>query len=1812
MPKALTQAIQTQIDDRDVKITFVLKVDNITQTSYLLNWDVSYDVKFGSATGVFTLDNNDGRFGEAGNEKIQVGDTVELIEKFTGDSTEFKRFYGVVEQRSITKEAGRRVIILNCLDYVSKLQHLDIDLVCEGTRVEVEDELLSPVYLDPPNDMLAQLFNFQNDSIATQPIPLIRFRDKNHTNNVDTLFDGFECYSSDTEILTEDGWKLLKNIVENKEKIKIPTLNPEKNIVEYHYPEKYIKYKYNKKIFHQKGKRVDLMVTDNHKLWGKTGKNKCKFYEAKYCPRYIEYRKDFPYEGKEKEYFILPEYSNTFTVKECKNRRFFGGVFGKSKSYINKFLKSSQKIKMDDWLRFFGIWLAEGWLTKNYTKNYKQNKYNFIHISQNDGEKRKIIEKWISKINNKYEYKLSKKNPINGTFRFCDIQLAQYLKQFGKCYDKFIPQKIKQLSKRQLKILLDSMMLGDGSFKNGEGKGYKTSSIKLANDVFEIALKCGYCPTMTTSFDKRYKSYNYYISLAKRKFTLSNHIKDKREWINYNDYVYCVTVPNHIIYVRRNGKGCWCGNCYYDVGQLKLGAVLNVRDNYDVIATYNYYVKGVYAEDVIEDILIEEDGYCYSNDTEVLTEDGWKLFKDIVENKEKIKIATLNPEKNIVEYHYPVDYIKQKYTNRILYENGRRIDFKVTKNHNVWARQLSTWKKYNKKDNYNFRFYKAYELPLHIEYRKDFPYEGLEKKYFELSEYNSSFSKIDYRSKKESIYNINKPKLKIKMDDWLRFFGIWIAEGWVDKVEKDSNIYGKIHISQYLTWKQKIMNKWLKSFGFKYKYRNNEFIIYNVQLATYLSQFGKSHDKYIPKELLNLSKRQLNILLEALMLGDGKLSQTTKSYGTASKKLADNVQELALKCGYASNLLFNEEGYSVTLAKRNNSMPNQGKNNNRKWVDYNGYVYCLTVPNHLMYIRRNGKGCWSGNSNFLFGETSAQNVIDNHLTTTLNAEDGVTSEDLTVADPGTYIIETTLSADHGGGGTTLALTDASGFPPDGVGSGTASVNGDTFTYTGKSGNTLTGVSGLGKHNSGDYCEYSLSYPAGQVWLTSYNNITTTLAAGDFTLPSSSTFRYFDKRYGRLFLDSAISISETVTCDTNYSFKTLQASAIELNRITFRKREVANRFAAIQKVREYLPPNYIIRTQGDNKIWASYVEQKTTADYTLNLITSSNYLEDEDLYTRVTMWAKNKQPTNIMFGDDIDYSSDEEDSYTGTATKAELSYFGRFRSGELSDWAKGQLQEAKSLHTSETERIIKWVRRKYIRKLYGGQKDGAYYVFGTPISGKIGKIILDDITPTVYINGVPIDNKLHQMVAMPLKIKMTTKTIVEGGGKSKSVSSHTYYYYKVYFPHGSIHPKKPIYLYDAQGILRHTIGRRNANMNYRKGIWNIPGIKRNDVAEILSTASYWVMYSAKKLKIKYDDVIFLIHRSLIPAPETVTVTATFEYWAIAITLRDIDAVVDGNRDTQLQAEFFGEPVSGFHLATIDLGSTYTIQAIDIIGGFYKPDEFRKFDVGFYVTMQYSTDDVSYYAISDKTDNFRVTGGEAVSFEEEDLGIGFQARYLKFTLNEVDRIEYGRGRWVVAITEISVYTDIIIESEATLIPTTTLTQAVSDTDTEIYVLNTAGFTEPTSGTATAYIGKDSDKSFTYTGIQSGNTFTGCTVESGISGAIGDYVTQSIEGDTTLYDNDGLLPQLGDRVYKKILISDRNLYLQSELDDLAKAYLKEFYKNHNKIRVNVLYSPYLHVGQTVSLTDSYNGITNERYFIDAVSDRNGYFSITLAKYP
>ena len=360
-----------------------------------------------------------------------------------------------------------------------------------------------------------------------------------------------ECYSSDTEVLTKDGWKYFNNI----EKIdEIVTLN-KKGELEYQYPSEIINYHYSGKMYHFKNtKMLDLCVTPGHNLYIADNLNqrdqrlsytKYKLKKAEECfgKRY-RLKRDAIWHGIEQKEFVLPLSS------------------GKG---IENILSP---ISMDLWLEFLGYYISEGH-SHIGKKNYE------VNISQSP-----LIESWdnFEKIKicfSKLPFKSKFNN--NHSFRIYSKQLTEYLKDnYGStAIKKHIPKEIKQLSSRQLNILLDALILGDGHISKGrktEQRSYSTISKNLADDVLEILLKTNQSGNIGIVDARGEKAPNgitrhikYVIGIHTIQLhpyvNLSPPKQCKDEWINYEGEVGCVTVPNGIIYVRRNGKLLWCGNC---------------------------------------------------------------------------------------------------------------------------------------------------------------------------------------------------------------------------------------------------------------------------------------------------------------------------------------------------------------------------------------------------------------------------------------------------------------------------------------------------------------------------------------------------------------------------------------------------------------------------------------------------------------------------------------------------------------------------------------------------------------------------------------------------------------------------------------------------------------------------------------------------------------------------------------------------------------------------------------------------------------------------------------------------------------------------------------------------------------------------------------------------------------------------------------------------------------------------------------------------------------------------------------------------
>ena len=88
--------------------------------------------------------------------------------------------------------------------------------------------------------------------------------------------------------------------------------------------------------------------------------------------------------------------------------------------------------------------------------------------------------------------------------------------------------------------------------------------------------------------------------------------------------------------------------------------------------------SGIKVNVKIQKPTVVADKLCFDKETEVLTENGWKFFKDL---SYEDKVATLNPETNNLEYETPTNIYSYDYDGKMYFLKNDKIDILVTPNH---------------------------------------------------------------------------------------------------------------------------------------------------------------------------------------------------------------------------------------------------------------------------------------------------------------------------------------------------------------------------------------------------------------------------------------------------------------------------------------------------------------------------------------------------------------------------------------------------------------------------------------------------------------------------------------------------------------------------------------------------------------------------------------------------------------------------------------------------------------------------------------------------------------------------------------------------------------------------------------------------------------------------------------------------------------------------------------------------------------------------------------------------------------------------
>jgi len=356
------------------------------------------------------------------------------------------------------------------------------------------------------------------------------------------------------------------------------------------------------------------------------------------------------------------------------------------------------------------------------------------------------------------------------------------------------------------------------------------------------------------------------------------------------------------------------------------------------------------------------DKFCFSLDHEVLTDRGWVPIKDVTKDH---RVASLH--EGTLVYENPTEIVSFEAPEKMVEIDSNQVSFCVTPNHNMYVKL---------RGRKQFELRRADTLfDRHAHYKKNAEWSSGGLKEFILPA-------VWYKNTKNNATIFGARKLPI--DPWLNFFGIWIAEGWVRENREVGIAVNKERV-------RKPLQKSLDLLNIVYVLSKDQLKIniYDKQLVRYMTRFsGGALKKFLPKWVWKLSQTQSQLLLAAMLLGDGHMNGKTPMYDTSSVRLKDDTMKLALHCGWAANAyvrypkgrhkiirgrdsVTNADSWRITIVKRQlEPAVNKHIKGQQKWAVPPGKrVYCCTVPSGLLYVRRifedkkvSQRPSWVGNS----------------------------------------------------------------------------------------------------------------------------------------------------------------------------------------------------------------------------------------------------------------------------------------------------------------------------------------------------------------------------------------------------------------------------------------------------------------------------------------------------------------------------------------------------------------------------------------------------------------------------------------------------------------------------------------------------------------------------------------------------------------------------------------------------------------------------------------------------------------------------------
>lgn len=322
---------------------------------------------------------------------------------------------------------------------------------------------------------------------------------------------------------------------------------------------------------------------------------------------------------------------------------------------------------------------------------------------------------------------------------------------------------------------------------------------------------------------------------------------------------------------------------------------------------------------------------CYDDQTEVFTNKGWQLFKDV--SKED-KIAAVDYKNGSMTFE-TAPVLVYDYSGEMVKGSNDNIDFLVTPNHRMLVQTRSTQR---------------------INGKRKTVYAS--RKIIEASELSDVQTRYIARAKLETDSNIGTYQ-RGQLD------GFILGDGY-----SNSENYVQFHLSK----KRKIefIETVLSENGIEFTttkdvYHKNPKTVFVKFNRTGVCEKVSSCTEKTTGDILSMSMDYIQGVFDGLMESDGsKHHSGAYTFATTSKQLAIDVANIATALGMESNTRVNKETgnrndcYCIYIRKAQNTHQKTTRGIQREF--YDGKVYCSTVSTGMLLVRRNGRQMVCGNS----------------------------------------------------------------------------------------------------------------------------------------------------------------------------------------------------------------------------------------------------------------------------------------------------------------------------------------------------------------------------------------------------------------------------------------------------------------------------------------------------------------------------------------------------------------------------------------------------------------------------------------------------------------------------------------------------------------------------------------------------------------------------------------------------------------------------------------------------------------------------------